>query len=400
MKLKTIRDAGNLKGKRVLLRVDFNTPIKDGVVTNNTRIQAALPTLQFLIESGAKIIILSHLGRPKGKVVEELRLDPVAAELGTLLKTEVKKLNDCVGAEVEKEVSELKEGEVLLLENTRFHEQEKKNEEHFVSQLASLGDVFVHDAFGVAHRAHASSFGIAQKLPAFAGFSLEKEVEALSQIIEDPKKPLVLILGGAKIDTKIGVLKKFCQLADTIILGGGIANTFLAAEGFEVGESLYEQDKTELAQEILMDAMNQNCKIVLPNDVVCMDAAEEISENSKTLTLRADAIPHTMKALDVGERSGRQFAEIIKKAAMVVWNGPVGLFEYAPFAGGSQAVAQACLDTEAETILGGGDTIAAIDAFDMPVAKFSHVSMGGGAMLEFLEGKALPGVEIIRKNQE
>jgi len=398
MKLKTIHEAKDLKGKRVLLRVDFNTPIKDGKVSNNTRIQVSLSTIEFLTKAGAKVIILSHLGRPKGEVAEELRLNPVAAELEKLLKKKVKKLDDCIGEKVEAEIGKMKEGEVVMLENTRFHAEEKENESGFVEQLAKLGDLFVNDAFGVAHRAHASNFGIAEKLPAYAGLSLEREIGELSKVLENPEKPLVLVLGGAKIDSKIGVLKKFCKLADTILLGGGIANTFLAAEGFEVGESLYEEDRIELAQDILMEAEQNNCKFVLPNDVVCIDGADEISDKSKTVTIRADTIPYNMKALDIGERSAKQFAQIIQQAKMVLWNVPVGLFEFTPFSKGTKAIAEACSTTSASTILGGGDTIAAIDKFKMPTEKFTHVSTGGGAMLEFLENKKMPAIELLQQN--
>ncbi len=392
MKLRTLQGAKELEGKRVLVRVDFNTPIKDGKVSNNTRIRVSLPTIEFLVKAKAKVIVLSHLGRPKGKVVEELCLNPVAEELEKLLGQKVKKLDDCVGAEVESEIKAMQAGKVVLLENTRFHPEEKENQEDFVRQLAKLGDVFVNDAFGVAHRQHASNFGIAGVLPAYAGFSLEKEIEVLSQVLENPEKPLVLVLGGAKIDTKIGVLKKFCKLANTIILGGGLANTFLAAQGFEVGESLYEKDKAELVQEILAEADQNNCKFVLPSDVLCIDGKEEISESSETSTFQADAIPATMKILDIGERSAKQFSEIIKEAGMVVWNGPVGLFELTPFSSGTKMIAEACTETSATTVLGGGDTIAAIEKFKIPASKFTHVSTGGGAMLEFLENKKLPAL--------
>jgi len=396
VKLKTIREAKKLKGARVLLRVDFNVPLKDGKVVDDSRIRASLPTIEFLRKAGAKIILLSHLGRPKGKIVDELRLDPVARKLGEILKCKIKKTDDCVGSEVEKIVEKLEEGDVLLLENTRFHPEEKENNSEFVKQLAKLGDLFVNDAFGVAHRAHASSFGIAEFLPAAAGFLLEKETSELARVFENPAKPLVLVLGGAKIDTKIGVLKKFSELANTILLGGGIANTFLAAEGFEVGESLREPDKADLAREILNLANSHGCEFVLPEDVVCVDSNEELSNQPKTFAFRADAIPPNMKILDIGETTARRFSEIIKKAGMVVWNGPVGLFEIKLFEAGTKAIAQACAETSATTILGGGDTIAALKKFKIPAKKFTHISTGGGAMLEFLEGQELPGIQILK----
>lgn len=398
MKLRSIREVKDLKGKRVLVRVDFNVPIKDGKVANDARIRVSLSTIEFLLKEKAKVIILSHLGRPKGKIDERLRLNPVAEKLEELLKVSVKKLDDCVGGGVAAEIEKMQEGEIILLENTRFHSAEKENERNFVKQIASLGDLFANDAFGVAHRKHASNFGVAEKLPAYAGFSLIREVETLSRILEEPQKPLVFVLGGAKIDTKIGVLKKFSQIADTILLGGGLANTFLAAEGFEVGQSLCEKDKLEIAKEILAEADQNGCKFILPSDAVCLDASEEISENSQTTTFSVNAIPASMKILDIGEKSTQQFSEIIEKSKMVVWNGPVGLFELAPFEAGSKKIASACAQTSAVTILGGGDTIAALEKFKISFQKFTHVSTGGGAMLEFLEGKKMPAIEILQQN--
>jgi phosphoglycerate kinase len=398
MKLRSIREVKDLKGKRVLVRVDFNVPIKDGKVANDARIRVSLSTIEFLLKEKAKVIILSHLGRPKGKIDERLRLNPVAEKLEELLKVSVKKLDDCVGGGVAAEIEKMQEGEIILLENTRFHSAEKENERNFVKQIASLGDLFANDAFGVAHRKHASNFGVAEKLPAYAGFSLIREVETLSRILEEPQKPLVFVLGGAKIDTKIGVLKKFSQIADTILLGGGLANTFLAAEGFEVGQSLCEKDKLEIAKEILAEADQNGCKFILPSDAVCLAASEEISENSQTTTFSVNAIPASMKILDIGEKSTQQFSEIIEKSKMVVWNGPVGLFELAPFEAGSKKIASACAQTSAVTILGGGDTIAALEKFKISFQKFTHVSTGGGAMLEFLEGKKMPAIEILQQN--
>jgi len=394
VRLKTIHEAKSLKGKRVLVRVDFNVPLKNGEVVDDSRIRASLPTIEFLRKANAKIILLSHLGRPKGKVADELRLNPVARKLGEILKQKIKKADDCIGSEVEKVVTKLKEGEVLLLENTRFHLAEIKNDFEFAKQLANLGDVFVSDAFGVAHRTHASSFGIAEFLPSVAGLLFEKEISELTRVFENPAKPLVLVLGGAKIDTKIGVLKKFSELADSILLGGGIANTFLVAEGFKIGESLFEKDKVKVAREILDSTNFHSCKFVLPGDVMC---AREISNTAVTEKFLIKKIPADQKILDIGEDTARQFSEIIEKAGMVVWNGPVGLFEIKPFEGGTKVVAEACAETSAITILGGGDTIAALKKFEIPARKFTHISTGGGAMLEFLEGKELPGIQILKK---
>lgn len=392
MNLRTLRDAENLSGKRVLVRVDFNTPIQAGIVANDTRIRVALPTLEFLRAAGAKIILLSHLGRPQGSVDEALRLDPAAAKLAELLGSPVKKLNDCVGASVEAEVAKMQPGEIMLLENTRFHAGEKTNDPAFAAALARLGDVFVDDAFGAAHRAHASNFGVAQILPSFAGFSLEKEIQSLSSVLLNPQKPLVVILGGAKIDTKIGVLRQFVTLADTILLGGGLANTFLAAQNFAVGASLYEPEKLETAREILALAEKFDCAIVLPSDAVCAPDFDSPSQ-----TFATTAIPAEQKMLDLGAESIRQFSEIIQNAGTVVWNGPVGVFEQPAFAAGTHAIITAAAATSADTILGGGDTLAALAQFAIPLTKFTHVSTGGGAMLELLENKKLPALAILEK---
>jgi len=392
MQLKTIQDI-DVAGQRVLVRVDFNVPLEDGQITDSTRIEQALPTIQYLTSQGAKVILLSHFGRPKGQVVDELRLDPIAAKLAELLGHPVKKLNDCVGEAVEAELKMLKAGEVALLENTRFHAGETENNSDFAKELASLGDIFVQDAFGAVHRAHASTVGIAELLPTVAGLLVAREVAALSQIFEEPKRPLVLVTGGAKIDTKLGILKTFASIADTVLLGGGIANTFLAAEGFEVGASLHEPDMLETAREILMTAGN-NC-IILPSDVVAADAADELSDSTPTVDIHADALPHNMRMLDIGAESQAVCVDTIQSAGTVIWNGPVGLYEKQPFTAGTRAIAEACAATKATTILGGGDTLDAIKRFGIPADQFTHVSTGGGAMLEFLEGKELPGLAVI-----
>jgi len=390
--LRTLRDAENLSGKRVLVRADFDVPIENGVVTNASRIQAALPTLEFLRSVSAKIILLAHLGRPKSATDENLRLDPIAVSLSELLGIPVKKLDDCVGVSVEAEIAKMQPGEIILLENTRFHAGEEENSSEFVAELARLGEVFVNDAFATAHRAHASNFGIAQILPSYAGLSLEKEIQSLSSVLLSPKKPLVLILGGAKIDTKIGVLRQFVTLADTILLGGGLANTFLAAQNFAVGASLYEPEKLETAREILALAAKFNCAIVLPSDAVCAPDFDSPSQ-----TFETTAIPAEQKMLDLGAESIGQFSEIIQNAGTVVWNGPVGVFEQAAFAAGTHAIITACAATSADTILGGGDTLAALAQFAIPLTKFTHVSTGGGAMLELLENKKLPALAILEK---
>ena len=394
MQLKTIRDI-DLKNKRVLVRVDFNVPIVSGKVSDDTRIREALPTIKFLLDSEAKVILLSHLGRPDGKVVEGERLTPVAERLEQLIKKPVKKADDCVGKSAQGIVSELKNGEIALLENTRFNPGEEANDPNFAKTLASFGDVFVQEAFGAVHRAHASTVGISKYLPTVAGFLVEKEVSSLSQVFENPQKPMVLILGGAKIDTKIGVLRKFSEIADQVLLGGGLANTFLAAEGYQVGESLYEEDKLELAQEILMEAETKGCEIVLPSDVVCADGDAKFSDSTPTMDIHTSSIPFNVKVLDIGVETQKNYSEIIKKAGTVVWNGPVGLFEFKPFSRGTKIIAEVCAGAKAVTLLGGGDTLEALSRFEIPTEKFTHVSTGGGAMLEFLEGKKLPGLEVI-----
>ncbi len=396
MPKQTIQDI-DVKGKRVLVRVDFNVSLDKGKVVDDTRIREALPTIQYLIKKQAKVILLSHLGRPKGEVVEKYRLDPVAKSLEKLLKQKIQKVNDCIGPEVQQTVENLKAGEVLLLENTRFHSVETENEPAFAAELASFGDFFVQEAFGVVHRDHASVTGIARLLPTVAGFLLQKEIVELSKLFKNPKKPLVLVIGGAKIDTKIGVLKQFLPLADTILLGGGLANTFLAAKGFEIGESLYEEDKLEIAQDILMEATELGDKLILPSDLICSDAAEKPNDQTSTVDIHADAVSCDLSIYDIGVETQRQYAEIIQSAGTVIWNGPVGYFEKAPFAAGTKTIAEACVITKALTFLGGGDTVTALKQLQISADKFTHVSTGGGAMLEFLEGKQLPGLKVLQK---
>lgn len=392
MKVRSIRKA-KVTGKRVLIRVDFNVPLKNGKVADDTRIREALPTIQYLLKQKAKVILMSHLGRPDGKVVKDLRLDPVAKHLSKLLKKPVKKLDDCVGPKVEKEVSAMKPGQILFLENTRFHKEEEKNDKGFSKQLAKLGDVFVQDAFGTAHRAHCSTCGVASYLPAYAGFLMEKEITVLSELMQKTKHPLTLIIGGAKIDTKIGLIKNFAAKADYFLIGGGLANTFLAAEGFNIGKSLYEKDKIKTAQEIMLEVEELKEDFVLPTDVV---VADEISDKAKTLDLPAEDVEGDMRILDIGKKSLAQFIAVIKKSKTVVWNGPVGLFEKKPFSQGTLGIAKALAAAKGlKTIIGGGDTVDAIKHFGISEKKFTHVSTGGGAMLEFLEGTMLPGVKIV-----
>ena len=382
----------NLKNKRVLLRVDFNVTMKDGNIEDDTRIVQTLPTIKHLIKSGAKTIIVSHLGRPKGKD-KSLSLNPIAKHLSKLIKKPVFKLDDCIGATVKKAVKEMKSGEIIMLENIRFYPEEEKCSTTFSKNLASLAEVFVADSFGTAHRAHASTYGVAKYLPAYAGFLIQKEVETLGQLLEKCPHPMTLIVGGAKIDTKIGLIKNFVTKADYFLIGGGLANTFLAAEGYDVGKSLYEADKIEVAQETMLKAESFKENFILPEDAV---VADEISEKAPTLDLPINDIEGEMKILDIGRKTIRNFIHIIEKSKIVVWNGPVGLFEMKPFGRGTRMLAKALANAKGvKTIIGGGDTIDAIKHFGYDEKNFTHVSTGGGAMLEFLEGEMLPGIEIL-----
>jgi len=381
---KTVRDIP-VQGKRVLVRVDFNVPLENGQVTDDTRIQAALPTIRYLLEQGASVILMSHLGRPMGEVHDELRMDAVARRLSELLGLEVVKLDDCIGPEVEKAAQGLKPGQVLLLENLRFHPEEEANDQGFAQKLASLADLYVNDAFGTAHRAHASTARVPNYLPAVAGFLMERELQMLGQILADPAHPFVAILGGAKISGKIGVIHSLLSNVDLLLVGGGMANTFLKAQGHEVGLSLVEDDSLGEAREILEGAGD---KLVLPVDVVIADA---FSEDANARTVGVDQVPSDWRILDIGPRTVGLFEERLSSAATVVWNGPMGVFEFPRFAAGTVALATSLAKTRATTIVGGGDSVAALQQAGL-ADTITHVSTGGGASLEFLEGKTLPGV--------
>lgn len=393
--LNTLADV-NVKAKRVLLRVDFNAPLDDdGKITDLTRLEASLPTVKHLLKQGGRVILMSHLGRPDPDEIDpHLRLDEVAKAFAKLLKKPVKKLDACIGPKVQKAVMAMKNGEVLMLENTRFYKGEKKSEPGFTKELASLGEIFVNDAFGAAHRADASTSGLAQHLPAYAGLLLEAEIAALSPLLHSPKRPMVLIVGGAKIDTKIGVLKNFMEKTDTFLIGGGLANTFLYSEGYDVGQSLCEKDKRDVAQEIILEAEKHHERFMLPSDVI---VADEIRKDAKTLDIPIEDVESSLRILDIGSQTIQRFVKVIEKAATIVWNGPPGLYEMKPFARGTRAIADAVARAKGTTILGGGDTIDAIKKFGHTFDEFDHVSTGGGAMLEFLEGKVLPGIEAVRK---
>jgi phosphoglycerate kinase len=385
MNKKTIRDV-DVKDKRVLVRVDFNVPLAEGKVADDTRIQAALPTLQYLLNHGATVILCSHLGRPKGEVVDDLKMDPVARRLSELLGMPVTKLDDCVGPDVQAAVQAARPGDVILLENTRFHPEEKNNDPAFAAELATLADLYVDDAFGSAHRAHASTEGVAHHLPAVAGFLMEKELEFLGGALAAPQRPFIAILGGAKISDKIGVIENLLGQVEGLLVGGGMANTFLKADGYDVAESLVEDGSLDTARTLIQRAGN---KLVLPVDVTVADRfdAEAFSQ-----VVSVGEVPPKWRILDIGPRTLELFQEQLVGARTVVWNGPMGVFEFPKFAQGTEAVARmlAALP-HATTIIGGGDSAAAVQRAGL-ADRMSHISTGGGASLEFLEGKTLPGV--------
>lgn len=388
----TIEDL-DLKGKRALIRVDFNVPLtKDLKVADDTRIRASLPTINYAIEKGAKVILMSHLGRPKGKVVEELRLNPVAERLSQLLGKEVRKVDDCIGEEVEKAVSELKEGDVLLLENVRFHKEEEENDPEFARKLASLGDVYINDAFAASHRAHASVVGVAQYLPAACGFLLKKEIEYFERILGNPERPFYAVLGGAKVSDKIGVINNLLNLADKIFIGGGMAYTFLKAKGIPIGNSKLEEDKVELAKQLLAQAGGKGKKILLPEDHIVTDKIDPEAEVKEA----GPDVPEGMIGVDIGPKTRLIFKEELKDAKTIVWNGPLGIFEIDKFAQGSKEIGEFLASLNAIKVVGGGDTVACVEKFGI-ADKFSHVSTGGGASLEYLEGKVLPGIAALKE---
>lgn len=383
----------HLQGKKVLLRVDFNVPLKEGKVMDATRIKKTLPTINYLLKNGSSVIIMTHIGRPKGRFVDDLSTAPIATELSKMINRPVIEANDCIGAEVSKLKQELKQGEILMLENTRFHTAEKENTRDFSRELAEHCDLFIQDAFASVHRGHASTVGVAHFLPSYAGLLVEREAEVLSEITKNDEHPFVLVTGGAKIDTKIGVIRHFLKTADSILVGGGLANTFLYASGFEVGASLCEKNKTDLAQEILADSESMGGKLHIPIDTI---VAKEISSNADFNNKQNDLIMEDDIMLDIGVVTQDYFLECIKNAKVIVWNGPMGLFEHDIFAQGTKRIARAIADSDAMTVIGGGDTIEAINRFNISEDSFTHVSTGGGAMIEFLEGKILPGLSVLK----
>ena len=390
---KTIEDI-DVKGKRVLARCDFNVPLKDGEITNDKRIVAALPTIKYLMEHGAKVILCSHLGRPKGEYKPEFSLAPVAKKLSEYLGVEVKLAEDpeVVGENAKKLAAELKDGEVMLLENVRFRAEETKNEENFSKELASLADIFVNDAFGTAHRAHCSTTGVAAYLPAVCGFLIQKEIKFMGGALANPKRPLVAILGGAKVSDKIGVISNLIDKCDTIIIGGGMAYTFMKYLGHSIGTSLLEADWIEKAGEMMADAKAKGVNFLIPVD---NKVGKEYDENTESQIVSSDEIPDGWMGLDIGPKSMEIFCDAIKGAGTVIWNGPMGVSEWDNFAAGTIAVANAVAESGAVSIIGGGDSVAAVTKLGF-ADKMSHISTGGGASLEFLEGKELPGIAALQ----
>ncbi|MDC3412290.1 phosphoglycerate kinase [Aquibacillus sp. 3ASR75-11] len=388
MNKQTIKDV-NVSGKKVFCRVDFNVPMSNGEVTDDTRIRAALPTIEYLVDQGALVILASHLGRPKGEVVEELRLDPIAKRLSDLLGKTVTKTDEVYGSEVNQAISQLGNGDVLLIENVRFEQGEEKNDAALAKEFATMADLYVNDAFGAAHRAHASTAGIANHLPAVAGFLMEKELEVLGKALSNPERPFTAIIGGAKVKDKIGVIDNLLDKVDYLIIGGGLAYTFVKAKGYEIGKSLLEEDKIDLAKEFMKKAADNGVELLLPVDVV---VADDFSNEANTEEVGIEDIPADWEALDIGSKTRERYQEIVATSELVIWNGPMGVFELEQFANGTKAVAEALAKTKGYTVIGGGDSAAAVEKFGY-ADKMDHVSTGGGASLEFMEGKELPGVQ-------
>ncbi|MCI8760801.1 MAG: phosphoglycerate kinase [Clostridia bacterium] len=392
MSKKTVKDI-DLKGKKVLVRCDFNVPMDENQnITDNTRIMAALPTISYLLENDCAIILSSHLGRPKGEFKPEYSLKPVAIELAKLLGKEVIMAKDVIGEDAKTKAKNLQNGQIMLIENVRFHKEETDNDQEFAKQLASMAEVYVNDAFGSAHRAHASTEGVAQFLPAVSGFLIEKELKFLGNAITNPERPFVAILGGAKVSDKIGVIDSLLEKVDTLIIGGGMAYTFFKAQGYEVGNSICELDKIDLATNLMKKAEEKGVKLMLPVDT---KIGKEFKADTESKTVKYNEIPANWEGFDIGEESIKQFIEELKNAKTVVWNGPLGLFEFDQFAIGTNEIAKALASLDCTTIIGGGDSAAAVKKAGLE-DKMTHISTGGGASLEFLEGKKLPGIECLQ----
>lgn len=393
MAIKTVKDI-DVKGKKVLVRCDFNVPLKDGVITDDTRIRAAIPTIEYLSSQGAdKIILMSHLGRPKGEKNPKYSLAPVAKALSDLIKKPVVMASDVIGQEVDSLVKNSPEGSIILLENVRFYSQEEKNDTQFAKEIASLGDIYVNDAFGTAHRAHASTEGLAHLLPSVGGFLMEKEDQFLGGVLNNPEKPFIAIIGGSKVSSKINVLESLLPKATAMVIGGGMAYTFLKVQGHEIGTSLFEEEYMNTAKSFLEKAKEQGVKVILPLDHVI---ADKFAEDAEPKMLDAIDIPAGYMGMDIGPKTVKEIEEALKGAKTIVWNGPMGVFEFEAFSKGTEAVANLVASSSATTVVGGGDSVAAINKFHL-ADKISHVSTGGGASLEYLEGVILPGIKVLEK---
>ncbi len=391
----TVKDI-DVKGAKVLVRVDFNVPLNENKeITDDTRMVAAMPTIKYLLENRAMVILCSHLGRPKGVANPDFSLAPIVEHLEKLLGAKVIFAKDCIGRDAEEAVASMKEGQIVLLENLRFHKEETENDPAFSKQLASLADVYVNDAFGTAHRAHASTVGVTKYLPAVAGFLIGKELDFMGKALEDPERPFIAILGGAKVADKIGVIDNLMQIVDALIIGGGMANTFVAAQGYGIGKSLFDPETLDTAKKIIAEAKLKGIKILFPVDFV---VADEFSADAKTAIVPVESIPENMMALDIGPSSRMLFATELKGAKTILWNGPMGVFEMPAFAAGTKAVAQALSEAQGITIIGGGDSAAAVKKLGF-ADKMTHISTGGGASLEFLEGKELPGIAALNNKE-
>ncbi|OCS91650.1 phosphoglycerate kinase [Caryophanon latum] len=384
---KSIQDV-ELQGKRVFVRVDFNVPMEDGSITDDTRIRAAIPTIQALVDQGAKVILASHLGRPKGEVNEDMRLTAAGERLAQLMNKDVNKLDESIGEVVEAAIANMNDGDIVLLENVRFHKGEEKNDEELAKAFANLADVYVNDAFGAAHRAHATTEGIAKHIPAVSGLLMQKELEVLGKALSAPEKPFTAIIGGSKVKDKIGVIENLLNEVDHLLIGGGLSFTFVKALGYEIGNSLLEEDKIELAKSFIEQAKAKGVQLHLPIDAV---VAKEFSKDAETQVVDIDAIPEGWMGLDIGPKTVAQFEEVIKSSKLIIWNGPMGVFEMDKFANGTRSVAEAMATTTGYTIIGGGDSAAAVEKFNV-ADDMNHISTGGGASLELMEGKDLPGI--------
>ncbi|MEG0259494.1 MAG: phosphoglycerate kinase [Lysinibacillus sp.] len=384
---KTMKDI-DVKGKRVFVRVDFNVPMEDGSITDETRIRAAIPTISYLVEQGAKVILASHFGRPKGEVKEDMRLTAVGQRLAEIIGKPVTKLDESIGEAVEVAVANMQDSDIVLLENVRFHAGEEKNDAALAESFAKLADVYVNDAFGAAHRAHASTEGIAKHIPAVSGFLMQKELDVLGKALSNPERPFTAIIGGAKVKDKIGVIESLLEKVDHLIIGGGLAYTFIKAQGHDIGNSLLEEDKIELAKSFIEQAKAKGVQLHMPIDTV---VANEFSKDAETKVVDVNAIPADWMGLDIGPKTAAHYANIIADSKLIIWNGPMGVFEMGKFANGTKTVANAMAKTAGYTVIGGGDSAAAVEKFEV-AGEMDHISTGGGASLELMEGKELPGI--------